>query len=151
MRKGTESVQSLAAVLADTDTTNGRSNAERLASLAAMTMTRQTPGLVLPFVNTSRTSFTYTKGRTRRLPCPYTRRFGPRLPRPLEALQREYLPLRPGPISAWLSDIGADEMNNEVDVDLAVFDQLEGYRTATRQKVACTPCWIHRTDVALSL
>jgi hypothetical protein len=42
-------------------------NAERLASLAAMTVARQTPGLVLPFINTVPTSFTYTKGEDKTL------------------------------------------------------------------------------------
>ena len=98
MREGTKSVQSRRRRVGPTQIQRTADpNAERLASLAAMTMTRQTPGLVLPFVNTVPTSFTYTKGEDKTLTLgPYTRRIGPWVPRTLEALQREYLPLRPG-------------------------------------------------------
>jgi hypothetical protein len=117
-----------------------------------MTMTRQTPGLVLPFVNTVPTTFTYTKGEDKALTLARTLvDLGLGSPELWMRLNGNISRFIRDSISAWLSDIGADEMNNEVDVDLAVFDQLEGYSDSNAPEGTCTPCWIHRTDVALSL
>jgi hypothetical protein len=129
MRKGTESVQSRRRRVGPTQIQRTADpNAERLASLAAMTMTRQTPGLVLPFVNTVPTSFTYTKGEDKTLTLARTLvDLGLGSPELWKRFNGNISRFIRDSISAWLSDIGADEMNNEVDVDLAVFDQLEGY------------------------
>jgi hypothetical protein len=128
MRKGTESVQSRRRRVGPTQIQRTADpNAERLASLAAMTVARQTPGLVLPFINTVPTSFTYTKGEDKTLTLARTlvelglgsaelwKRFNGNISRFIR-----------DSISAWLSDIGAEELKGEVDVDLAIFDQLEG-------------------------
>jgi hypothetical protein len=129
MRKGTESVQSRRRRVGPTQIQRTADpNPERLASLAAMTMTRQTPGLVLPFVNTVPTSFTYTKGEDKTLTLARTLvDLGLGSPELWKRFNGNISRFIRDSISAWLSDIGADEMNNEVDVDLAVFDQLEGY------------------------
>jgi hypothetical protein len=129
MRKGTESVQSRRRRVGPTQIQRTADpNAERLASLAAMTMTRQTPGLVLPFINTVPTSFTYTKGEDKTLTLARTLvDLGLGSPELWKRFNGNISRFIRDSISAWLSDIGADEMNNEVDVDLAVFDQLEGY------------------------
>jgi len=129
MRKGTESVQSRRRRVGPTQIQRTADpNAERLASLAAMTMTRQTPGLVLPFVNTVPTSFTYTKGEDKTLTLARTLvDLGLGSPELWKRFNGNISRFIRDSISAWLSDIGADEMNNEVDVDLAVFDQLESY------------------------
>ena len=129
MRKGTESVKSRRRRVGPTQIQRTADpNAERLASLAAMTMTRQTPGLVLPFVNTVPTSFTYTKGEDKTLTLARTLvDLGLGSPELWKRFNGNISRFIRDSISAWLSDIGADEMNNEVDVDLAVFDQLEGY------------------------
>src|ERR1039457_5965760 len=124
MREGTKGIQSRRRRVGTTQVQRAADpNAERLASLAAMTMARQTPGLVLPFINTVPTSFTYTKGEDKTLTLARTlvemglgsvelwKRFNGNISRFIR-----------DSISAWLSDIGADEMNNEVDVDLAVFE-----------------------------
>jgi len=65
-------------------------------------------GLVLPFVNTVPTSFTYTKGRTRRYLGPYTRRFGLGSPELWKRFNGNISRFIRDSISAWLSDIGAD-------------------------------------------
>jgi hypothetical protein len=129
MRKGTESVQSRRRRVGPTQIQRTADpNAERLASLAAMTMTRQAPGLVLPFVNIVPTSFTYTKGEDKTLTLARTLvDLGLGSPELWKRFNGNISRFIRDSISAWLSDIGADEMNNEVDVDLAVFDQLEGY------------------------
>ena len=101
-------------------------NAERLASLAAMTVARQSPGLVLPFVTSIPTSFTYTKGDDNTLTLARslvelglgTAELWKRHNCNTSAFIRDS-------IGAWLSDIGADEMNGEIDVDLAIFDALD--------------------------
>ena len=128
MRKGTESVKSRRRRIGPTPISRTLDpNAERLASLAAMTVARQTPGLVLPFINTVPTSITYTKGEDKTLTLARTlvelglgsaelwKRFNGNISRFIR-----------DSIDAWLSDIGADELKNEVEVDLAIFDQLEG-------------------------
>ena len=129
MREGTKSIQSRRRRVGPTQIQRTADpNAERLASLAAMTMTRQTPGLVLPFVNTVPTSFTYTKGEDKTLTLARTLvDLGLGSPELWKRFNGNISRFIRDSISAWLSDIGADEMNNEVDVDLAVFDQLEGY------------------------
>jgi hypothetical protein len=100
-----------------------------------MTMTRQTPGLVLPFVNTVPTSFTYTKGEDKTLTLARTLvDLGLGSPELWKRFNGNISRFIRDSISAWLSDIGADEMNNEVDVDLAVFDQLEGYSDSNAPK-----------------
>ena len=101
-------------------------NAERLASLAAMTVARQSPGLVLPFLTSIPTSFTYTKGDDNILTLARslvelglgTAELWERHNANTSAFIRDS-------IGAWLSEIGADEMNGETDVDLAIFDALE--------------------------
>jgi hypothetical protein len=92
-----------------------------------MTVARQTPGLVLPFINTVPTSITYTKGEDKTLTLARTlvelglgsaelwKRFNGNISRFIR-----------DSIDAWLSEIGADELKNKVEVDLAIFDQLEG-------------------------
>jgi hypothetical protein len=93
-----------------------------------MTMARQTPGLVLPFINTVPTSFTYTKGEDKTLTLARTlvemglgsvelwKRFNGNISRFIR-----------DSLAAWLSDVGGDELNDQVNVDFAVFDQLDGY------------------------
>jgi len=128
MRKGTESVKSRRRRIGPTPISRTLDpNAERLASLAAMTVARQTPGLVLPFINTVPTSITYTKGEDKTLTLARTlvelglgsaelwKRFNGNISRFIR-----------DSIDAWLSEIGADELKNKVEVDLAFFDQLEG-------------------------
>jgi hypothetical protein len=128
MRKGTESVKSRRHRVGPTPISRTLdSNAERLASLAAMTVARQTPGLILPFINTVPTTFTYTKREDRTLTLARTlvelgfgsaelwKRFNGNISRFIR-----------DSIDVWLSEIGADELKNEVEVDLAIFDQLEG-------------------------
>jgi hypothetical protein len=89
-----------------------------------MTMARQIPGLVLPFINTVPTSFTYTKGEDKTLTLARTlvemglgsvelwKRFNGNISRFIR-----------DSLAAWLSDVGGDELNDQVNVDFAVFDQ----------------------------
>ena len=78
-----------------------------------MTMTRQTPGLVLPFVNTVPTSFTYTKGEDKTLTLARTLvDLGLGSPELWKRFNGNISRFIRDSISAWLSDIGADEMNN---------------------------------------
>lgn len=61
MRRGTESIPNRG--LADERETPFRasaSDADRLASLAALTLSRQAPGLILPAIAEIPTSYTYT-------------------------------------------------------------------------------------------
>ena len=93
-----------------------------------MTMARQTPGLVLPFINTVPTSFTYTKGEDKTLTLARTlvemglgsvelwKRFNGNISRFIR-----------DSLAVWLSDVGGDELNDQVNVDFAFFDQLDGY------------------------
>ena len=102
-------------------------NAERLASLAAMTVARQSPGLVLPFLTSIPTSYTHTTGDDNTLTLARTlvelglgsaelwKRHNSNTP----AFIRDS-------VAAWLREIGADDMNGQTDVDLAIIESLEG-------------------------
>jgi len=91
-----------------------------------MTVARQSPGLVLPILTSIPTSFTYTKGDDNILTLARslvelglgTAELWERHNANTSAFIRDS-------IGAWLSEIGADEMNGETDVDLAIFDALE--------------------------
>jgi hypothetical protein len=101
-------------------------NAERLASLAAMTVARQSPGLVLPFLTSIPTSYTHTTGDDNTLTLARTL---VELGLGSSELWKRHNSNTPAfirdSIGAWLSEIGADEMNGETDVDLAIIEALD--------------------------
>src|SRR5260370_8507322 len=62
MRRGTESIQKHRLRNGGETRRPTDPNTDRLASLASMTMARQSPGLVLPSISKIPTSYTHTKG-----------------------------------------------------------------------------------------
>ena len=127
MRKGTESIQSRRlCVGAAPIQRHSDPNAERLASLAAMTVARQSPGLVLPFLTSIPTSYTHTTGDDNTLTLARTL---VELGLGSSELWKRHNSNTPAfirdSIGAWLSEIGADEMNGETDIDLAIIEALD--------------------------
>jgi hypothetical protein len=114
-------------------------NAERLASLAAMNVARQSPGLVLPFLTSIPTSYTHTTGDDNTLTLASTlvelglgsvelwKRHNSNTP----------LFIRDS-IAAWLSEMGADEMNGQTDVDLAIIEALDNEAKPTDGRLYIT-------------
>ena len=127
MRKGTESISSRCLRIGATPIQrNIDPNAERLASLAAMTVVRQSPGLVLPFLTSIPTSFTHTTGDDNTLTLARSLvELGLGTAELWESHNSNTSAFIRDSIGAWLSEIGADEMNGETDVDLAIFDALD--------------------------
>ena len=150
MRKGTESISSRCLRIGATPIQrNIDPNAERLASLAAMTVARQSPGLVLPFLTSIPTSFTHTTGDDNTLTLARslvelglgTAELWERHNSNTSAFIRDS-------IGAWLSEIGADEMNGETDVDLAIFDALDN--EASQPMADSSSFWTRRMAAASS-
>jgi hypothetical protein len=99
---------------------------DRLASLAAITMTRQQPGLVLPVLSGVPTSYTYTHGGDTALSLARslvtlglgTAEMWGRLNGNLALFIRNSL-------NEWLRQIGAGELLGHVDFDFAIVDNLD--------------------------
>lgn len=102
-------------------------DADRLASLAALTMTRQTPGLVMPTLTGVPTSYTYTQGADTAL----------NLARSLVklGLGTEQMWKRDNgnlalfirnSLNEWLRQIGAHSLLDNVSFDFAIVDDLNG-------------------------
>ncbi len=101
-------------------------DADCLASLAVLTMTRQAPGLVLPSLSGVPTSYSVTKGNDNAL----------KLARSLTTLglgSADIWKRTNGNLSvfirnslnAWLKTIGASDLQNKVSIDFAIIDDLE--------------------------
>jgi hypothetical protein len=128
MRKDTESVKNSCRRIGATHAQRPLDpNAERLASLAAMTMARQMPGLVLPAFRTVPVSYTYTQGTDTALTLAKTLvQLGLGTPELWKRHNCNVSRFIKDSLNLWLSEVGADEMKGEVDVDLAVIDELDG-------------------------
>jgi hypothetical protein len=91
-----------------------------------MTVARQSPGLVLPFLTSIPTSYTHTTGDDNTLTLARTL---VELGLGSSELWKRHNSNTPAfirdSIGAWLSEIGADEMNGETDIDLAIIEALD--------------------------
>ncbi len=102
------------------------SGSERLASLAALTLSRQTPGLVLPVLSQIPASYTLTAGGDLAIGLAYSLvQLGLGSPQ----LWRRHngnltLFIRDG-LREWLESLGASMLENHVDIDFAIVDHLD--------------------------
>jgi len=102
------------------------SDSERLASLAALTLSRQTPGLVLPVLSQIPASYTLTAGEDLAIGLAHSLvQLGLGS---LQLWQRHNgnltLFIRDA-LGEWLEFLGASELENHVDIDFAIVDQLD--------------------------
>jgi hypothetical protein len=100
---------------------------ERIASLASMTMARQSPGLVFPLLSDIPTSFSHTEGTDSALGLARSlATLGLGSP---ELWQRENgnpSLFSRNSINEWLGELGASKLNGIVDVAFAIVDDLQG-------------------------
>jgi hypothetical protein len=126
MRRGSTSITDISLPSRPTLPRQSTSDPERLAALAELTMARQTPGLVLPSLGDAPSSFSYTDGTDTAI----------KLARTLVHLGigssdlwkrhncNPALFIRDS-LNKWLSDLGADKLQEYVSIDFAVVDHLE--------------------------
>ncbi len=136
MRRGTDGI--LHPGLGDRSQTfpgTGRAaNTGRLASLAALTMARQTPGLVLPVLSNVPTSFAHTEGGDTAVALAASLvelGLGS-----VELWHRHHgnpsLFVR-GALNEWLQSLGAAELEQHVSLDFAIVDDLDGVHPEQRK------------------
>lgn len=136
MRRGTDGI--LHPGLGDRSQTfpgTGRAaNTGRLASVAALTMARQTPGLVLPVLSNVPTSFAHTEGGDTAVALAASLvelGLGS-----VELWQRHHgnpsLFVR-GALNEWLQSLGAAELEQHVSLDFAIVDDLDGVHPEQRK------------------
>jgi hypothetical protein len=107
-------------------------DSERLASLAELTMSRQSPGLVLPSLGDAPTSFSHTDGSTTALSFA---RSLVRLGLGSEALWQRHNS-NPGlfirdSLNQWLTGLGADKLRDCVSIDFSVVDHVDSIDETT--------------------
>ena len=132
MRRGTESIPNRG--LADEREIPFRASApdaDRLASLAALTLSRQAPGLILPAISEIPTSYTHTRGGDTTLTFA---RSLVQLGLGSAALWRRHnanptLFIRSS-INEWLESLGASLLDDSVSIDLALVEDLDDVRPA---------------------
>ncbi|WP_130425355.1 hypothetical protein [Edaphobacter modestus] len=100
---------------------------QRLATLAAMTMARQRPSLVLPSLSGIPTSYTHTTGADSALAAANSiSKLGLGS---IELWKRHNGNLSlfiKSSINQWLAELGSSELNNIVTIDFAIVDELQG-------------------------
>ena len=104
-------------------------NTDSVASLAALTLARQTPGLLLPVLTNVATSFAHTEGGDTAVTLSASLvQLGLGS---AELWQRH--PANPslfvrGVLNEWLESLGAAELEQQVSLDFAIVDDLDGVR-----------------------
>ena len=131
MRRGTDSIQNGSLRVGGQQASQGTepSNTSRLATLAALTLARQTPGLVLPALVNIPTSYTHTQGGDTALALA-----GSLVQLGLGSadLWRRHhanpsLFIRSA-LNEWLEALGGAALDENVSIDFAIVDDLDGVR-----------------------
>jgi hypothetical protein len=100
--------------------------ADRLAALAAMTMTRQQPGLVLPALSGIPTSYTHTEGADTALTLARSLvHLGLGTAQMWERNNGNLSIFIRNSLNDWLRQIGAGSLENNVSLDFAIVDSLD--------------------------
>lgn len=132
MRRGTESIPNRGLVdERETPFRASASDADRLASLAALTLSRQASGFILPAIAEIPTSYTYTRGGDTTLT--FARNLvqlglgSPDLWRRHNANPSLFIR---SAINEWLQNLGASLLDDSVNIDLAIVEDLDDVRPA---------------------
>jgi len=99
---------------------------DRLASLAALTMSRQNPGLVLPSLTGIPTSYSYTQGGDSSLKLARSlAALGLGSPEIWESNNGNIATFIRNSLNAWLQKLGVAELDNYVCFDFAIVDNID--------------------------
>lgn len=130
MRRGTENIENpglcnrsqipLRSMLLD---------AERLAALAAMTFSRQNPGLILPAIADIPSSYTHVRGGDTTVALARSLvQLGLGSPELWKRHNANPSLFIRGAINEWLESLGANTLDQEVHIDLAITEELDDFR-----------------------
>ena len=102
------------------------SGSERLASLAALTLSRQTPGLVLPLLSQIPTSYTLTAGGDLAIGLGRSLvQLGLGSPQLWRRHNGNLTLFIRDALKEWLESLGASMLEDHVDIDFAIVDHLD--------------------------
>ena len=127
MRRGTASIENRSVSDGKQASFPGcTSDSERLASLAALTLSRQTPGLVLPVLSQIPASYTLTAGGDLAIGLAYSLvQLGLGSPQLWQRHNGNLTLFIRDALKEWLESLGASMLENHVDIDFAIVDHLD--------------------------
>ena len=119
-------------------------NSDRLATLAALGLRRHNPGAVLPSLKSIPTSYTYTQGGDSAVAFVRSLvELGLGSPEMWQRHNANPSLFIRSAINEWLQSLGAMDIVNDVNIDLAIVDELEGSTRQDEGKLCVYACRRH--------